>query len=136
MIRILLGESDVSTREMLALALKHSGLEVTVAATGLAVLEHARAARPDLILANVQLAELGGCDVCKVVRADQQLVGIKVVLYGSPDETDVDWRCAGAECFLQKPVNVRRIAEFLVRLVGVEPTGSVSQVLEIGVTAE
>jgi two-component system cell cycle response regulator DivK len=129
MIRIVLGESNFSTAELLALALDFSGLDVVHARSGLSVLERARLVHPHLILANVQLPELGGCEVCRVVRADQQLIGTKVVLYGSPDEGDVDWRGAGADAFLRKPFNIRRIAGVLMDVIGAEASETIAHEL-------
>ena len=120
MTRILLGESDSSTRELLSIALKHAGLDVVSATSGLKLLEVARRFRPHLVLANVKLLGLGGCEVCRVVRADQLLKGTKVVLFGSLDEDDVQWRNAGADLFLQQPIDVRHIAAVLTSLLGVK----------------
>jgi DNA-binding response OmpR family regulator len=123
MIRVMLGESDASTAELLTMALKVSGFDVMRSASGLEVLELARVHHPDLILANVQLARLGGCEVCKVVRSDQQLRQTKVVLFGSLDEGDVLWRQAGADTFLQKPISVRTLPQVLRAVLGVTSPG-------------
>jgi DNA-binding response OmpR family regulator len=117
MISVIVAESDLLTAELLTMTLKFAGFTVTRARGGLEVLELARSKQPHVILANVKLAQLGGCEMCRVVRADQRLSGTKVVLFGSPDAGDVGWREAGADGFLQKPISVRWLPGMLRALV-------------------
>lgn len=89
------------------------GSHVIRAYGGVEALTLARAEPPDLLLVDVMLPDLDGRDVCRLLKLDEQLRGIPVVLFSSADEYDVHWRHAGANAFLQKPFDVTALPGFV-----------------------
>lgn len=115
--RVLVADDEPSTAEMLALILGFTGYEVTRAYDGAQALELAQSVKPDVLLLDVKMPKLYGLDVAKRVKSDPDLQGKVVVLFSSADEDDVQWREAGADAFLRKPIDIRQLPEVLGSLV-------------------
>ncbi|HEX6134381.1 MAG TPA: response regulator [Longimicrobiales bacterium] len=113
---VLVADDELLTAEMLALMLAFRGFEVVCAHDGIEALQLALEHRPDVILLDVLMPELEGVDVVRAVRNHGDLARIPVVLFSSCDECEVNWREAGANLFLQKPINVLKLPELVERL--------------------
>jgi DNA-binding response OmpR family regulator len=109
--RILVADDEPMTAEMLAAILAYRGYDVVCANDGAEALSRAREMKPDAILLDVYMPRLEGDAVARRLRADPALSACPIVLISSADESDVDWRGAGADLFLQKPVNLRHLPE-------------------------
>ena len=118
--RVLVADDEPLTAELLALVLAFTGYEVVEAHDGRQALERALEIRPDVVLLDHMMPELTGSEVTRSLRADPSLRDTPVVLFSCVDESDVDWREAGADLFLQKPLDVRRLPEVVQRLTGEE----------------
>ncbi|HEX6306993.1 MAG TPA: response regulator [Longimicrobiales bacterium] len=119
--RVLVADDEPLTAEMLALMLAFRGYEVVCAHDGLEALELALEQRPDLILLDVLMPELEGVDVARAVRGHGDLGRVPVVLFSSCDEQEVEWREAGANVFLQKPIDIVKLPELVERLLEGDP---------------
>lgn len=117
--QILLVEDNLADIELTLEALADAKLanEVTVARHGEAALqvlrregEHAEAARPDLIILDLNLPRLSGTEVLAEIRKDPSLALIPVaILTTSSAEADVlrSYKL-GANCYISKPVDVNQ----------------------------
>lgn len=139
LMRILLVEDSLPDIELTLEALAEAKVanEVTVVRDGAAALdvllrrgEHTGAARPDLVILDLNLPKLNGHEVLAAMREDPELRRIAVaVLTTSGAEADVvKTYDLGANCYLTKPVDmeqfmrvVRAVDDFwlgMVRLPG------------------
>lgn len=118
--RVLVADDEPLTAEMLALVLAFTGFEVVEAYDGQQALERARETQPDVVLLDVMMPELTGSEVSRTLKEDPSLSNTAVVLFSCVDESEVDWRAAGADAFLQKPLDVREIPN-LVRDLAARP---------------
>lgn len=116
-IRVLVADDEPLTAEMLALMLAFQGYEVTCACNGAEALARAREIKPHVILLDVLMPELEGPAVTRALRADPELGNAPVVLFSSVDEQEVGWREAGANLFLQKPLDIRALPALVAGLV-------------------
>jgi CheY-like chemotaxis protein len=107
--RILVADDEPSTAEMLALILGFTGYEVTRAYDGAQALRLAREVKPDVLLLDVRMPKLYGLEVARRLKSDPELADKVVVLFSSADEGDVQWREAGADAFLRKPIDLRQL---------------------------
>jgi CheY-like chemotaxis protein len=62
------------------------------------------------------MPKLYGSDVVRRIKADPELADKITILFSSADEGEVRWREAGADAFLQKPIDIRRLPEFVGHL--------------------
>ena len=114
--RILVADDEPSTAEMLALIFGFTGYEVTRAYDGVQALELAKSEKPDVLLLDVRMPRLYGSDVARRIKSDPELADRVVVLISSADENEVQWREAGADAFLGKPIDLRTLPDVVSEL--------------------
>ncbi|WP_395575078.1 response regulator transcription factor [Streptomyces sp. BK79] len=106
MARVLLIDKDPALCQEVRRALLPLEVEVFVASTGGRGLESFQQHRPDLVLLDVDLPDIGGVDVCRSIRSASPLP----VLFLSARDDDRDVIAgldAGADWYLVKPVAAR-----------------------------
>jgi len=115
--KILIVEDNDDSRYLLALTVKRLGYEVIEASTGLAAVELAGAARPDLILMDLGLPGLPGDEATARLKADPATSKIPVVIHTAFNQGLRTDRAlaAGAATILQKPVAAAKLREVLER---------------------
>ncbi len=87
---------------------------------GREVLKLAREKRPDLILMDIQLPEISGLEVTKLLKADDELKSIPVIAVTAfamkGDEEKI--RDGGCEGYLAKPISVPIFLETISKFLG------------------
>jgi CheY-like chemotaxis protein len=106
-LRVLLVEDHPDVAASTALLLRHFGHEVAVALNGQAALEEARAQQPDVVILDVRLPGMDGCEVARRLidlYPKKRPLLIAVSGYGGDGQAR---RCAaaGIERLLLKPVD-------------------------------
>lgn len=120
--KVLVADDEPLTAEMLALMLAFRGFEVVCAHDGAEALQQARTWKPDIMLLDVMMPGLEGVDVTRALRGDEELRERPVILISSCDECEVEWEEAGADLFLQKPIDIVTLPDLVERLLpGGEP---------------
>ena len=106
MASILLVEDDPSVREAVGMALEGDGHRVVTAATGDEAVERWRQHRPDLVLLDVMLPGRDGFDVCRTIRASDQVPIIMLTAKSDPIDIVVGLE-SGADDYVTKPFETR-----------------------------
>ena len=78
--RVLVVEDDPSVRGLLHTLLTGEGYEVATASDGLAGLVKASSAKPDLMLLDLMMPDLGGVRVLEELRNDPALADVPVIV--------------------------------------------------------
>lgn len=113
---VVVADDDPDIRALVAIAVRKAGLELAASVgDGALALAAIREHRPDLAILDVAMPELSGLDVCREVRRDEAMAGIRVLLLSaSVDEASrsigID---AGADYFLAKPFSPRELTAWL-----------------------
>jgi CheY-like chemotaxis protein len=119
--RTVLVIDDVETdRVMLQDALEPLGFKILTAADGLAGLKLAKEAPPDLILADVRMPRMDGCEMTRRLRelnSRLPVIGISAGAYNNDRQKCID---AGCNDFLSKPVDMPRLFELLKQHLSLE----------------
>ncbi len=109
--RVLVVDDDAGVRRFLTTALGAAGFAVTATGAGAEGLRLA-AARPDLIVLDVELPDLSGREVCRQLKAAAETANIPVLML-SGVFTDVADRSQaledGSDAYLIKPVTSREL---------------------------
>ncbi|WP_037856022.1 response regulator transcription factor [Streptomyces sp. NRRL S-340] len=125
--RILLIEDDAAVRQGVQLALRHQGHDVCAAATGEEGLDRLGPFRPDVVVLDLMLPGLPGLDVCRRIRAREQVGIIMMTAKGDSVDMIVGLE-AGADDYVVKPVQARvldaRIRALLRRLDAPSPVAA------------
>ncbi|MDR0390993.1 MAG: response regulator transcription factor [Planctomycetaceae bacterium] len=106
--RILIIEDEADILSMVSLRLKSRGYEVCGAATGSLGLRLISEWRPDLVLLDLILPELGGLEVLRWVRSDKRFARIPILIVSAlGEESDVVVGLElGADDYLSKPFSM------------------------------
>ena len=106
--KILVVEDEVSLQETLAYNLQKQGYEVDTVGDGLAALDKARHAHPDLIVLDLMLPGLDGFEVARILR--QEMTTPILMLTARDDEIDrVVGLEVGADDYMTKPFSMREL---------------------------
>ena len=111
MMKILLVEDNEMNRDMLSRRLAKRGFDVVVALDGSSGAAAAAAEQPDLILMDISLPDMDGCEVTRLVRAQPATASIPIIaLTAHAMETDrIRALEAGCQDFDTKPVDLARL---------------------------
>jgi CheY-like chemotaxis protein len=102
--RVLVVEDDRATREILTRTLEKEGWSVQEAENGRVALEHLAVSLPDVVLLDLAMPEMNGFELLDVVRADDRLRDVPVVVVTSMDLSEEERQRlrGGAERILRK----------------------------------
>ncbi len=109
--RILVVDDDPQVAATVERCLLREKFEVEIASTGLTALESARQSLPDLILLDVMMPGLDGYDVCRQIRADEQLKHVPVIFLTAKtsEEDHIQGFKAGGDDYINKPFNIEEL---------------------------
>ena len=118
--RILIVDDEEADRMLLSAYLQRHGCQIFHAQDGLEGIEKARALQPDLILMDIQLPEISGLEVTKMLKADDSLKEIPVIAVTAfamkGDEEKI--REGGCEGYIAKPISVPTFLETVAKFLG------------------
>ena len=103
--KILVVDDDAELRKMMAHFLSNNGFMVYTASTGAEIENFINQGRIDLILLDVMLGEENGVELCRKLRA-QQDVPIIFVSALAADQQRVAGYAVGADDYIGKPFNL------------------------------
>jgi two-component system, cell cycle response regulator DivK len=108
---ILIVEDNPMNRDVLGRRLERRGFEVRFAEDGASGIEAAKAMHPDLILMDIGLVGMDGCEATRQLKADAETASIPVIaLTASAFESDRDKALRAGCCdFDTKPVDLARL---------------------------
>ncbi len=115
--KILIIEDNAENRYLVTFLLRLRGHETLTAESGPQGLELAARVYPDLILLDVQLPGMDGHAVARALKGDPELRHIPIVAVTSYAMVGDREKCftAGAEGYLEKPINPETFADEIER---------------------
>jgi type IV pilus assembly protein PilB len=118
--RVLVVDDSSTIASVVKYFLELDGFEVLIASDGLAGLEAARREHPDLIVSDVNMPAMSGLEMVKQLRLDPRMSDIRILLLTSESNVDVETEglAVGADDFILKPVEPRRLAARVKALMG------------------
>jgi two-component system, OmpR family, response regulator len=114
-IRVLTVDDESSITELLSMAMRYEGWEITTANSGLAAVKAARESRPDAIVLDMMLPDFDGLEVMRRVRTEQP--DVPVIFLTAKDALDdrIGGLTAGGDDYVTKPFSLE---ELIARLRG------------------
>ncbi len=108
-IRILTVDDEASLTELLSMALRYEGWEVTTAGSGLAAVKAAREVRPDAIVLDMMLPDFDGMEVMRRIRSEQP--DVPVIFLTAKDGLDdrIAGLTAGGDDYVTKPFSLEEL---------------------------
>ena len=118
--RILIVHHDPALRSMWRENLGKSGFDVQTAADGLEGLKVVKAAKPDVVIADVSMPKMSGSELCHRIKSDEHTADVKVILltgvYTNEVPLDSATKQYEADELLRKPVRLEAMKAALTSL--------------------
>lgn len=108
---ILIVESDARTRDTLRSVLHNEGYVVEAVETGAEAVEFLRQRTPNLLLAEIEITDMSGYDLCLIVKSNDRLRNVPVVMTtrrGQPNDYSTA-HALGAIVCIAKPYKQERL---------------------------
>jgi CheY-like chemotaxis protein len=129
---VLIVESEARAREMLRTFLNSEGYVAEAVETGAEAVEFLRQRTPNLLLTEIEIADMSGYDLCLIVKSNDRLRNVPVVMTtrrGQPNDYSTA-HALGAIVCLAKPYKQERLLH-VVRML-VPPTASEQPAMQNG----
>ncbi len=122
---ILIVEDNELNMKLFNDILQAHGYNTLQARDGRLVIDLTRKNRPDLILMDIQLPEISGLEIAKMLKADDDLRDIPVVAVTAfamkGDEQKI--RNGGCDGYIAKPISVANFLQTVSKFLEPQPTG-------------
>ncbi len=139
--RVLIVDDELDDRQLLEVMLTPEGVALQTASSGAEALAMVTAQPPDLILLDMMMPGMDGCQVAGHIKDARSTENIPIIMVTALDDRDARMRAlnAGAEDFLTKPVDRAELSVRVRNLLRLKAYGDhhdhYSQMLEEEVTA-
>lgn len=116
---VVVADDDGDIRDLVNIAVQRAGMTlVSSVADGTSAFDAIQTHRPDMAILDVSMPGKTGLELCQMVRADESLSGIKIMLLsaGATDASRQAGLDAGADEYYVKPFSPRELAVRLSEL--------------------
>src|SRR5258708_39465100 len=107
--RILIADDNEGARALLTCVLEGRGYRVTATCDGFEALEQLNESPPDLMLLDIQMPGMDGCELCSIVKSRPATRRIPVVLVSGLADTAERALRAGADGYVRKPFSLETL---------------------------
>ena len=108
-LRVLTVDDEPSLTELLAMAMRYEGWEVTTAATGNDAVRAARAIKPDAIVLDMMLPDFDGLEVMRRIRTEQPDVPVIFLTAKDGVADRITGLTAGGDDYVTKPFSLEEV---------------------------
>jgi CheY-like chemotaxis protein len=111
MLTVLIADDEAHVVELVRVTLEDERVRVVEAADGATALQLAAELEPELIFLDVNLSDMSGLDVCRRLRREPGLIGVRIVMLTAAAQQEDIARglAAGATHYLTKPFSPVRL---------------------------
>jgi two-component system OmpR family response regulator len=106
---VLVVDDEPAITELLSTALRYMGYQVTTAGTGMAALDAAATAAPDLVVLDVMLPDIDGFEVCRRLRDSRDFVPVIFLTARDAEEDRVAGFIRGGDDYVTKPFSLEEL---------------------------
>ena len=117
--KILVVEDSSTIRKVISVTLSQKGYKVIEAGDGLEALSKLNESIPDLILLDIILPKMDGYQILSIIRENQELKHIPIVMLTSKDGiiNKVKGKVAGSSAYLTKPFDPAQLVETIEKYI-------------------
>jgi two-component system OmpR family response regulator len=131
-ISVLVVDDEAVLAEMLSMALRYEGWNITTAGDGSAAITAARGARPDAVVLDVMLPDMSGLDVLRKLRTENPHLPVLLLTAKDAVEDRIAGLTAGGDDYVTKPFSIEEVVlrlRALLRRTGVTTEDSGAQIV-------
>src|SRR6195952_268043 len=108
-ISVLVVDDEPVLAEMVSMALRYEGWNITTAADGNAAIAAARTARPDAVVLDVMLPDMSGLDVLRKLREQNPHLPVLLLTAKDAVEDRIAGLTAGGDDYVTKPFSIEEV---------------------------
>jgi two-component system OmpR family response regulator len=131
-ITVLVVDDEPVLAEMVSMALRYEGWNITTAGDGSAAIASARAHRPDVVVLDVMLPDMSGLDVLHKLREENPHLPVLLLTAKDAVEDRIAGLTAGGDDYVTKPFSIEEVVlrlRALLRRTGVTTMDSGAQLV-------
>ena len=131
-VNILVVDDEAVLAEMVSMALRYEGWNISTAGDGAAALAAARAQRPDVVVLDVMLPDMSGLDVLHKLREENPQLPVLLLTAKDSVEDRIAGLTAGGDDYVTKPFSIEEVVlrlRALLRRTGVTTLDSGAQLI-------
>jgi two-component system, OmpR family, response regulator len=131
-INVLVVDDEPVLAEMVSMALRYEGWNITTAGDGASAVESARSQRPDVVVLDVMLPDMSGLDVLRKLREETPQLPVLLLTAKDALEDRIAGLTAGGDDYVTKPFSLEEVVlrlRALLRRTGVTTEDSGAQLV-------
>jgi two-component system OmpR family response regulator len=131
-INVLVVDDEAVLAEMVSMALRYEGWDITTAGDGVSAIAAARAQRPDVVVLDVMLPDVSGLDVLHKLREENPQLPVLLLTAKDAVEDRIAGLTAGGDDYVTKPFSIEEVVlrlRALLRRTGVTTVDSGAQIV-------
>ncbi|MCV7176739.1 response regulator transcription factor [Mycolicibacterium sphagni] len=131
-ITVLVVDDETVLAEMVSMALRYEGWNISTAADGASAISAARNARPDAVVLDIMLPDMSGLDVLRKLREQNPQLPVLLLTAKDAIEDRIAGLTAGGDDYVTKPFSIEEVVlrlRALLRRTGVTTEDSGAQIV-------
>ncbi len=108
-ISVLVVDDESVLAEMVSMALRYEGWDITTAGDGASAIAAARTARPDVVVLDVMLPDMSGLDVLRRLREQNPRLPVLLLTAKDAVEDRIAGLTAGGDDYVTKPFSIEEV---------------------------
>jgi two-component system, OmpR family, response regulator len=131
-INVLVVDDEAVLAEMVSMALRYEGWNISTAGDGSSAIASARAQRPDVVVLDVMLPDMSGLDVLHKLREENPQLPVLLLTAKDAVEDRIAGLTAGGDDYVTKPFSIEEVVlrlRALLRRTGVTTVDSGAQLV-------
>lgn len=131
-INVLVVDDEAVLAEMVSMALRYEGWNISTAGDGSAAIAAARGQRPDVVVLDVMLPDMSGLDVLHKLREENPQLPVLLLTAKDAVEDRIAGLTAGGDDYVTKPFSIEEVVlrlRALLRRTGVTTVDSGAQLV-------
>lgn len=131
-INVLVVDDEAVLAEMVSMALRYEGWNISTAGDGSSAIAAARAQRPDVVVLDVMLPDMSGLDVLPKLREENPQLPVLLLTAKDAVEDRIAGLTAGGDDYVTKPFSIEEVVlrlRALLRRTGVTTVDSGAQLV-------
>ena len=131
-INVLVVDDEAVLAEMVSMALRYEGWNISTAGDGSSAIASARAQRPDVVVLDVMLPDMSGLDVLHKLREESPQLPVLLLTAKDALEDRIAGLTAGGDDYVTKPFSIEEVVlrlRALLRRTGVTTVDSGAQLV-------
>ncbi len=115
---VLIFDDDVNILELCSIILTECGYHVETSETSHDIIEKVSAIKPDAILMDNWIPEIGGIEATRLLKNNEEFKNIPVIYFSANNDIQILTKQAGADAHIAKPFDLEELENLMKSFIG------------------